>query len=160
MAADPSARTWLADRCGARPRDEAGAPFTEGPGASGGIRPASAGNSSVGTVRPPGQGFPVPRQRDRGGGGHGERRLAAVGDLVVWSKRDQDIYEPQGPLLNVIFAVMLLSSAVGTVLALFIAVRGLVRRRRGDLRLAAVVFALCLTFWLSLWIADLIRSTS
>jgi hypothetical protein len=85
---------------------------------------------------------------------------AAVGDLVVWSKRDLDIAEPQGPLLNVILAVMLLSSAVGTVLALFIAVRGLVRRRRGDLRLAAVVFALCLTTWLGLWIADLINSTS
>lgn len=86
--------------------------------------------------------------------------LAVVGDLVVWSERDLDITERQGPLLNVIMAVMLLSSAVGTVLALFIAVRGLVRRRRGDLRLAAVVFALCLTPWLAFWIADLINSTS
>jgi hypothetical protein len=84
--------------------------------------------------------------------------FSAASDLVYWR---QQVSEGQDAgletLLDVLLAVALLSSVAGALVAVVVALRGFVRRRGRDARLAVVAFVLCLAPWISFWITDLIN---
>jgi hypothetical protein len=87
--------------------------------------------------------------------------FTAASDLVYWRQQaDPGFNEGLETLLNVLLPVAVLSSVAGAAVALFVGLRGLVRRRGRDIRLAAVTFVLCLAPWISFWITDLINDAS
>jgi hypothetical protein len=87
--------------------------------------------------------------------------FTAVSDLVYWRQQvDEGFNAGLETLLNLLLPVAVLSSVAGAAVALFVGLRGLVRRRGRDIRLAVVTFVLCLAPWISFWITDLINDAS